>query len=104
MAEDAKALIREGEWRGNVRELCNVLEQAAILAGSETLHAADLSLRGKGARPGQAQAIDMTLEDMERHAIEAALAAEDGNRKQAAERLGIGLRTLYDKIKRYGLS
>jgi two-component system response regulator FlrC len=38
---------------------------------------------------------------MEREAIEEALAATGGNRRAAADRLGIGLRTLYDKLKRY---
>lgn len=45
-----------------------------------------------------------TLREAERAAIAAALAATGGHRKQAAERLGIGERTLYDKIKEYGLS
>ncbi len=48
-------------------------------------------------RPG------MTMADVERAAIEAALAETDGNRRRAAERLGIGERTLYRKIKEYGL-
>jgi two-component system response regulator FlrC len=41
--------------------------------------------------------------ELEREAIERALALVGGNRRAAAERLGIGLRTLYDKLKRYGL-
>ncbi len=45
----------------------------------------------------------MTMADVERAAIEAALADTDGNRRQAAERLGIGERTLYRKIKEFGL-
>lgn len=44
-----------------------------------------------------------TLAAMERRAIAAALAAVGGNRREAAERLDIGLRTLYEKLKRYGL-
>jgi DNA-binding NtrC family response regulator len=48
-------------------------------------------------RPG------MTMEDLERQAIEAALRMVDGNRRKAAEELGIGERTLYRKIKEYGL-
>lgn len=42
--------------------------------------------------------------EIERAAIEQALDLVGGNRRQAAERLGIGLRTLYDKLKRYGIS
>ena len=48
-------------------------------------------------RPG------MTMEDLEREAIVAALAAVGGNRRKAAERLQIGERTLYRKIKKFGL-
>ena len=45
----------------------------------------------------------MTIDDMERAAIEVALRDVDGNRRKAAELLGIGERTLYRKISRYGL-
>ncbi|MGB1841910.1 MAG: helix-turn-helix domain-containing protein [Longimicrobiales bacterium] len=45
----------------------------------------------------------MTIDDMERAAIEAALQDVEGNRRKAAELLGIGERTLYRKISRYGL-
>jgi two-component system response regulator FlrC len=41
--------------------------------------------------------------DLEREAIDHALAETGGNRREAAERLGIGVRTLYEKLKRYGL-
>ena len=50
------------------------------------------------------EAEPVTLEDVERRAIARTLEAVDGNRKEAAAQLGIGLRTLYDKLKRYGLS
>ena len=45
-----------------------------------------------------------TMAELERDAIERALAECGGNRRRAAERLGIGLRTLYEKLKRYGLN
>jgi len=44
-----------------------------------------------------------SLVELERLTIERTLAAVDGNRRLAAERLGIGLRTLYEKLKRYDL-
>jgi DNA-binding NtrC family response regulator len=44
-----------------------------------------------------------TLEDLEKAAIERALSASKGNRKDAAAELGIGLRTLYEKLKRYSI-
>jgi two-component system response regulator AtoC len=89
------------DWPGNVRELSNVLERAAILRGGQPIRAEDLLLGSGGAAPAAAGAT--TLRDVEIAAIRQALAATSGHRKQAAERLGIGLRTLYDKIKEYGL-
>jgi len=56
-----------------------------------------------GAAMGTELKPDKTLRDIERDAIAQALAVAGGHRKQAAQRLGIGLRTLYEKIKEYGL-
>ena len=53
--------------------------------------------------PGGMPAPAQTMEQIERRAIEEALAAVGGNRRHAAERLGIGLRTLYERLKKYGL-
>lgn len=87
-------------WPGNVRELRNALERAAILADGETIGPEHIVL-DSATRP--AAPVTMNLEALERQAIVDALAAEGGNRKNAAERLGIGVRTLYDKLKRYDL-
>ncbi len=99
---DALAPLRAHPWPGNVRELANVLERAAILTDGDTIGPDALLLGAPTSRAPAA--IGPTLADAEREAIRRALAAEDGNRRRAAERLGIGLRTLYDKIKQYGLS
>ncbi len=60
---------------------------------------------GREMMPGPAIAIgpEMTMADIEREAIALALRESDGNRRKAAERLGIGERTLYRKLKEYGL-
>jgi two-component system, NtrC family, response regulator AtoC len=111
---DALAALGAYPWPGNVRELSNALERAAILARTDEIHAADLLLgpapeRAVRASPSQSTAaqapapVDGTLAQMERRAILAALQAEGGHRKRAAARLGIGLRTLYDKLKAHGL-
>jgi two-component system response regulator FlrC len=95
--EEARRRILHGAWPGNVRELANALERAAILADGETLHGADIAIAA-----GDAAADDtVTMADIERDAIRRTLAEVGGNRRLAAERLGIGLRTLYDKLKRY---
>ncbi|HXK08638.1 MAG TPA: sigma-54 dependent transcriptional regulator [Vicinamibacteria bacterium] len=108
LSEEAAAALARAEWPGNVRELANALERAAILADGPQLQAADvLSGRAGAAVAGAApKALRSggTLDDLERDAISRALAESNGNRRIAAERLGIGLRTLYDKLNRYGLS
>jgi len=99
----AAALLKDARWDGNVRELRNTLERAAILAEGTELRREHFSL----AEPVRAAAPTGdagTLEDMEKKAIMDALEAVHGHRQRAANRLGIGLRTLYEKLKRYGLS
>ena len=102
LSAEAKERVLGAAWPGNVRELANALERAAILAEGEAIGAGDLV--AAGALPGAAAAVraePRRLENLEREAIEAALAAAGGNRKAAARQLGIGLRTLYEKLKRY---
>jgi two-component system, NtrC family, response regulator AtoC len=108
LTAEAEARLRGHPWPGNVRELENVLERAAILAAGPELQASDLLLGPPGATAPAAGGaalpeLDGSLRDLEREAIRRALAATGGHRKQAAERLGIGLRTLYDKLKEYKL-
>ena len=91
--------LLEGSWPGNVRELSNTLERAAILADGDVVRGEDLQI---SIAPVSGQAD--TIEEIERQAIRRALDEVGGNRRRAAERLGMGERTLYEKIKRYGLS
>lgn len=98
------AFLRAAPWPGNVRELANALERAAILAEGERLSARDLSTSlggsGAGADPGRL----LTMAEAEEAAIRKALEAARGHRKKAAEALGIGERTLYEKIKQFGIT
>jgi two-component system response regulator FlrC len=100
LEEGALIRLATAPWRGNVRELANTLERAAILVEGNLIHAADLEIAA-GAHAGDESG---TIADVERQAIQRALAEVNGNRRLAAERLGIGLRTLYDKLRRYELS
>jgi two-component system response regulator FlrC len=102
LSDSAREKLVGSPWPGNVRELGNALERAAILAGGDVLSADDI-VGGSSAAP-DAPALDGTLKEMEREAIKRALLATGGHRKKTAERLGIGLRTLYDKLKEYDLS
>jgi two-component system, NtrC family, response regulator AtoC len=99
----AHSVLEQQPWPGNVRELANALERAAILSDDDEIRDEHLLLdlspapsTGSGSETG-------TMADVEREAIRRALERCQGNRKKAAEQLGIGLRTLYDKLKRYGL-
>jgi two-component system response regulator FlrC len=102
--EDARRRIAGAAWPGNVRELANALERAAILAGGDTIEARHLTVEPAVSPTPAAGGPVRTLVELERDALARALAECGGNRRRAAERLGIGLRTLYEKLKRYGLS
>jgi DNA-binding NtrC family response regulator len=93
-------------WPGNVRELENTVERAAILAETDVLHAHDLpeKLSDKSVTPPvSADVSGMTLEELERDHIRAALTRVQGDKVRAAEALGIHLSTLYRKVQRYRL-
>jgi len=99
--DTAKKRLVSASWSGNIRELANVLERAAILAEGNVIDASALWI--ESADVGVDSGVVEPLVDLEKRAIVRALAQVEGNRKQAAELLGIGVRTLYDKIKRYDL-
>ncbi|MEC7518588.1 MAG: sigma-54 dependent transcriptional regulator [Myxococcota bacterium] len=103
LTDEVAAQLEGAQWSGNVRELRNVLERAAILADGAAIAIEHLWL-DPTRPPAEPATGATTLEELERRAIAEALEAVDGNRKDAAARLGIGLRTLYDKLKRYGIS
>ena len=92
-------------WPGNARELEHAIERAAVLSDHDVLEPDDLRAPS-GASPA-AEAPAGTLRDAvdaaERDAIAAALTAAGGNRRDAATRLGVSLRTLFYKIARHGL-
>ncbi|HSN25597.1 MAG TPA: sigma-54 dependent transcriptional regulator [Kofleriaceae bacterium] len=95
----AEERLLAASWRGNVRELANALERAAILADGDAIDAGHLWI--DDAPPaGASDGAIKTLAELEKDAIQRALDHVGGNRKKAAELLGIGERTLYDKLKK----
>ncbi len=98
----AEAALLRHTWPGNIRELKNMLERAAILSDGRVIGTEALWMDPvTQARAAKAEPVAETLAELEKRVVLQALAEVDGNRKAAAERLGIGLRTLYDKLKRY---
>jgi transcriptional regulator with PAS, ATPase and Fis domain len=93
------------DWPGNVRELRNTIEGMVVFAeGRRPLDLSDLPdpLREvEGSLPRLEVAVGMTLDEAERHLILATLQHTGRDKVRAAQMLGIGLRTLYRKIKQY---
>jgi DNA-binding NtrC family response regulator len=116
---EALALLALHDWPGNVRELENAVLRAVVVGTSDLIEVGDLPLQVARSIPagpigealikaqassqasGNAVGAAAALADCERDAIAAALAESRGHRKQAAEILGIGVATLYRKLKRY---
>ncbi len=97
----ALELLMNHGWPGDVRELENAIERAAVLATGQRIEVEDL--------PDDVRAVAATesgnpcsLGEVERKHILAVLQASDGNRTKAAATLGIGAATLYRKLKEYG--
>src|SRR5262249_12347325 len=100
----AEQRLLASSWRGNVRELANALERAAILADGAVIDASHIWLDEPTKAPAAtAGSLVRPLAELEHDAILATLEAVGGNRRKAAELLGIGERTLYDKLKKYGV-
>jgi DNA-binding NtrC family response regulator len=111
-SKDCKRAIESHNWPGNVRELENAVERAVILA--EKGNAIEADLLGLNAFTGNKPIDSSTgsetesgeiasMEEVERKHIQNALQAFDGNRTHAAEKLGLNVRTLRNKIKQYDL-
>jgi len=116
-APEAMRALMAARWEGNVRELRNLVESLVVLTPTLEIGLSDLPEELRAARPEaeeserdagaaprpSAPAPDavLTMDEIERRAILAALERTGGNRTQAAEMLGIGLRTLQRKLKEY---
>ncbi len=107
VSNEAMTLLAKYYWPGNVRELANVIEALVVEVGDRAIEAEDLPERIRGSHelvPAVTAGLaGLTMAQVERMMIERTLLATAGNREQAAKILGIGTRTLYRKIKEYGL-
>ncbi len=102
----ALELIYDYSWPGNVRELRNCIESMVVLDKDGKIGVEDVPRYVKSPeQAGSSSAVaGVNLEEQEKDSIRKALDLCEGNREKAAKMLGIGERTLYRKIKRYGFS
>ena len=105
---EARRVLMAHHWPGNVRQLRNVIENMVALTAGERLTVDDLPAEIHR-RPDEiasaqlGQLAGISIEEAEKELIRNTLKMVGGNREQAANILGIGERTLYRKIKEYGL-
>jgi DNA-binding NtrC family response regulator len=111
----ALAALGTYPWPGNIRELRNVLERAALLCRDGTIDVADLRFINMGTPPPAAAPAPtvepvvrhdtaLTLEEVERRHIAAVLEEEDGRVEAAARRLGVPRSSLYKRLRVLGLA
>ncbi len=120
VAEDVNLAMMQYDWPGNVRQLMSVVQTMVVIAEGDRLETRHLPMEVRAAAEEYAssQTSDtattagntspassgaLKLDQLEKQAIRQALRVSQGNREQAARMLGIGERTLYRKLKEYGL-
>jgi DNA-binding NtrC family response regulator len=110
LTADAMAALRCYTWPGNIRELRNVLERAALLCEGETIRARDLHFEFAAETTDSTAASDalvdtnLSLSEVERIYIQKVIQQENGRIERAAQRLGVPRSSLYKKIKAMGIS
>ncbi|MCD6393819.1 MAG: sigma 54-interacting transcriptional regulator, partial [Planctomycetes bacterium] len=100
VTDQAMELLMNYEWKGNIRELQNVIERAIIFAETDRITAADVGLMGSATTRlnENAEALSQALKVYERDHITRVLNKHNGSKADAAKALGIGLSSLYRKI------
>jgi len=105
LSQTAQRALLSYPWRGNVRELENVIERGLALATSDELAPEDLPSHVRERKESDflagAVARRLSLGELEREYIERVLEDENGNKTRAAQRLGLDRKTLYRKLDEY---
>ena len=110
LTPEAMDKLKSYDFYGNIRELENILERAAIFSDGDLITDDNIELRGEDLRPASAKGTEsstdaegLSLKEIEKQTIEKALRRWEGNRTRAAKELGITRRTLITKIEEYDL-
>ena len=104
LTDEAIATLMQMPWKGNVRELENIIERAVLMCKEDLISNKDLFLTEKDRQPNfvtQTIAPTVSLREIEKNVILNTLDHTDGNRTHAAEILGISVRTLRNKMNEY---
>lgn len=105
ISEEALIWLKNQPWRGNVRELRNVIERAVLIASQPVLDLEDLNPKERLPMPipqeRESNLFPLSLREMEKKLIFKALEKTNGNRTHAAKALGISIRTLRNKLHEY---
>ncbi|MBI4832845.1 MAG: sigma-54-dependent Fis family transcriptional regulator [Candidatus Lindowbacteria bacterium] len=105
MRADQKDRLKQLEWKGNIRELANLVERSFFLSSDDELDIAsfvqDWGVEGK--KPGPTPVENTTLSEIQRDHVVRILEAKKGNKKEAAKALGISRSRLYNLLKRYDI-
>jgi DNA-binding NtrC family response regulator len=106
VSDDALRLLMAYEWKGNIRELQNVIERAVIFAEGDVIEACDIGLIGANAvsLSGKEENLQVAVRVYEKEQIYRVLNKYDWNKAEAAKVLGIGLSSLYRKIDELGIN
>lgn len=110
-SNESLSLLKNYEWKGNIRELMNVLERIFVLAKDDIILPDDLPLEirksndSNGLKKGlQNQTLSEALEEVEKSLILKAFHESGGVKTKTAEKLGIKTSALYYKLEKYGIS
>jgi transcriptional regulator with PAS, ATPase and Fis domain len=106
ISEKARKILIQYSWPGNIRELRNTIERLVLLTRSDTIEPKDLPEQIRETGDQQAEItlrLNQPLEEIEKKVIGSILSHVTQNRTLAAKIMGISLRALHYKIKRYGL-
>jgi len=109
ISSEAMSAMMAYEWKGEVRELENVIERSVLLSDNEYLQLEDLpgairNVSGTESIDMDSERLEEAVQVFEKHHIQSMLKRTDGNKSEAARLLGIDPSTLYRKMERLGLS
>ncbi|MFM8270020.1 MAG: sigma-54 interaction domain-containing protein [Pseudomonadota bacterium] len=95
-------LLEGYSWPGNIRELANVIERAVLLNDSDLIQGDEIEkLLNHSVKPAEAFQSNQSLANIEQNHIEKTLRLTQGNKTEAARKLGISVRTLRNKLRQY---